>query len=81
LARYLVWHKVDTLVITGGSASGCIRTNAVDSLSRGYRTMVPEECMPDRHESSHFGNLPDLLLKYADLVAVSEVDDWFATRT
>ena len=78
LASYLVWHKIDTVVITGGSTSGCIRATAVDSLSHGYRTIVAEECVADKHESYHFATLTDLLLKYADVVAVSEVDAWFA---
>ena len=78
LASYLVWHKVDTVVVTGGSTSGCVRATAVDSLSHGYRTIVPEECVADKHESYHFANLTDLLLKYADVVRVSEIDDWFA---
>jgi nicotinamidase-related amidase len=56
LASYLVWHKVDTLVLTGGSTSGCVRASAVDSLSHGYRTIVPEECVADKHESYHFAN-------------------------
>ncbi len=73
LASYLVWHKIDTLVVTGGSTSGCIRATAVDSLSRGYRTIVPIECVADKHESYHFANLTDLLLKYADVVNVAEV--------
>jgi maleamate amidohydrolase len=77
LASYLVWHKVDTVVVTGGSTSGCVRATAVDSLSHGYRTIVPEECVADKHESYHFANLTDLLLKYADVVPVSEIDDWF----
>jgi maleamate amidohydrolase len=81
LASYLVWHKIDTVVVTGGSTSGCVRATAVDSLSHGYRTIVPEECVADKHESYHFANLTDLLLKYADVVAVSEIDDWFAERT
>ena len=80
LASYLVWHKVDTLVVTGGSTSGCVRATAVDSLSHGYRTIVPEECVADKHESYHFANLTDLLLKYADVVAVSEIDNWFSAR-
>jgi nicotinamidase-related amidase len=80
LASYLVWHKVDTLVITGGSTSGCVRATAVDSLSHGYRTIVPEECVADKHESYHFANLTDLLLKYADVVGVAEIDAWFAAR-
>lgn len=80
LASYLVWHKVDTVVVTGGSTSGCVRATAVDSLSHGYRTIVPEECVADKHESYHFANLTDLLLKYADVVGVAEIDAWFAGR-
>ncbi|MDG1707159.1 MAG: isochorismatase family protein [Emcibacteraceae bacterium] len=76
LQSMLVWHQVDTLVITGGSTSGCIRATAVDSLSRGYRTIVPEECVADKHESYHFSNLTDLLLKYADVVDVQEVFEY-----
>jgi hypothetical protein len=41
---------------------------------------VPEECVADKHESYHFANLTDLLLKYADVVGVDEIDAWFAGR-
>lgn len=78
LASYLVWHKVDTVLVTGGSTSGCVRATAVDSLSHGYRTIVAEECVADKHESYHYANLTDLQLKYADVVSVSEVLDWLA---
>ncbi|MEZ5895517.1 MAG: isochorismatase family protein [Parvularculaceae bacterium] len=80
LKSYLTWHKVDTVVVTGGSTSGCVRATAVDSLSHGYRTIVPEECVADKHESYHFANLTDLQLKYADVVKVSEVIDWLEAR-
>lgn len=76
LASFLVWHKVDTVVVTGGSTSGCVRATAVDSLSHGYRTIVPIECVADKHESYHFASLTDLQLKYADVVDVQEVYDW-----
>lgn len=76
LASYLVWHKVDTVLVTGGSTSGCVRATAVDSLSHGYRTIVAEECVADKHESYHYANLTDLQLKYADVVSVSEVIEW-----
>ena len=76
LQSLLVWHKVDTVVITGGSTSGCIRATAVDSLSRGYRTIVPIETCADKHESYHFANLTDLQLKYADVERVQVVIDW-----
>lgn len=76
LQSLCVWHKVDTVIITGGSTSGCIRATAVESLSRGYRTIVPEECVADKHESYHYANLTDLALKYADVVSVDEVKSW-----
>lgn len=67
-------------MITGGSTSGCIRATAVDSLSRGYRTIVPEECVADKHESYHFANLTDLAIKYADVLDVAEVLDWLSQQ-
>ena len=73
----LTWHKVDTVILTGGSTSGCIRASAVDSLSSSYRTIVPEECVADKHEIPHFANLCDMMLKYADVEPVSAVRDWF----
>jgi len=76
LQSLLIWHQVDTVVITGGSTSGCVRAGAVDSLSRGYRTIVPEQCVADKHESYHFANLTDLMLKYADVVDVNETLGW-----
>ena len=76
LQSLLVWHQVDTVVVTGGSTSGCVRATAVDSLSRGYRTIVPVECVADKHESYHFANLTDLQIKYTDVVNVAEVVDF-----
>jgi maleamate amidohydrolase len=76
LASYLVWHRIDTVIVTGGSTSGCVRATAVDSLSYGYRTIVPIECVADKHESYHYANLTDLHLKYADVEPVQTVIDW-----
>jgi len=81
LASYLTWHKVDTVVVTGGSTSGCVRATAVDALSHGYRTIVPIETCADKHESYHFANLTDLQIKYADVEPVQAVIDWLETRT
>lgn len=81
LASFLTWHRVDTVVITGGSTSGCIRATAVDALSHGYRTIIPIECVADKHESYHFANLTDLLIKYADVVPVAEVAAWIEGYT
>lgn len=80
LASYLTWRRVDTVVVTGGSTSGCVRATAVDSLSHGYRTIVPIETTADKHESYHFANLTDLQLKYADVEPVAVVIDWLEGR-
>src|SRR5690554_253535 len=76
LQSLLVWHQADTMILTGGSTSGCIRATAVESLSRGYRTIVPEQCVADKHESYHYANLTDLHLKYADVMNVQSVLGW-----
>jgi len=81
LASYLVFHGVDTVVVTGGSTSGCVRATAVDALSHGYRTIVPIETCADKHESFHFANLTDLQLKYADVEPVQAVLDWLEARS
>lgn len=80
LQSLLVWHKIDTVILTGGSTSGCVRAGAVDSLSRGYRTIVPIECSADKHESFHFANLTDLQIKYADVEPVQTVIDWLESK-
>lgn len=69
----LTFTQVDTVIITGGSTSGCVRACVVDSLSRGYRTIVPEECVADKHEIPHFANLCDIMLKYGDVEPVDYV--------
>lgn len=81
LQSLLVWHRVDTVIVTGGSTSGCVRATVVDSLSRGYRTIVPEECVADKHEAPHFANLYDMALKYADVVPVADVIGYLEAYT
>ena len=45
LGSLFTFHRIDTVVVTGGSTSGCVRATVVDSLSRSFRTVVPEECV------------------------------------
>ncbi len=81
LRSWLQWKEVDTVVVTGGSTSGCVRATAVDSLSHGFRTIVPLETCADKHASFHYANLTDLALKYADVLPVAEVIAWLEART
>jgi nicotinamidase-related amidase len=65
LQSLLTWHGCDSVIVTGGSTSGCVRATVVDAMSRGYLVCVPIECVADRHESPHFANLYDMEVKYA----------------
>lgn len=73
LRSLLVWHRADTVIITGGSTSGCVRATCVDSLASGYRTIIVEEGVADKHEIPHFANLCDMQLKYADIESYATV--------
>lgn len=80
IASLLAWHRVDTVILTGGSTSGCVRASAVDALSRNFRVIVVEECVADKHEIPHFASLCDLMLKYADVEPVDVVRDWLVRQ-
>lgn len=73
LPSLLVWHAIDSVIVTGGSTSGCVRATVVDALSHGYRPTVPIECVADKHESPHFANLYDIAAKYGDVRPVADV--------
>lgn len=73
LLMHLVKLRVDTLIVTGNSTSGCVRASVVDACSYGYRVIVPEECVGDRHEAPHQANLFDMGAKYADVLPLEEV--------
>ena len=76
LPSVLNFHGIDTVIVTGGSTSGCVRATVVDSLSRSFRTIVAEECVADKHESPHFSNLYDMAIKYADAVPAADVIEY-----
>ncbi len=73
LASALTAQKVDTLVVTGCTTSGCVRASAVDSCQHGFRTNVVKDCVGDRSKPAHEANLFDLDAKYADVVSLDEV--------
>jgi nicotinamidase-related amidase len=62
----------DSLVVTGATTSGCVRATAVDACMAGYPTVIPIECVGDRHPGAHEASLFDLRAKYADVRSVAE---------
>jgi maleamate amidohydrolase len=77
LAAMLTALRVDTLIITGCSTSGCVRATAVDACQNGFRAIVPRECVGDRHSAPHEANLFDIQSKYGDVVDKSAVLSYF----
>lgn len=72
IETYLVQLRVDTLIIVGGSSSGCVRATAVDGVTRGWNVAVVEECTYDRIELSHKAALLDLWMKYCDVIKLED---------
>lgn len=73
LMTYLNDLDVDTLIVTGATTSGCVRSTVVDGFSYGFRVIVPEDAVYDRGEVSHAVNLFDMKSKYADVLSTDEV--------
>ena len=69
LLPWLVAKGVDTLIVTGATTSGCVRATVVDSVSYGFTTVVPADCVGDRAEGPHAASLFDMGQKYADVVS------------
>ncbi len=65
--------KVDSLVITGLTTSGCVRASVLDGMQYEYPVVVPGEAVGDRNDDAHAANLHDMNAKYADVVSVEEV--------
>jgi maleamate amidohydrolase len=73
LLGLLIDMNVDTLVITGGSTSNCIRATAIDSSSYNFRTIVPHDAVFDRIRISHEVNLMDIARQLGDVVSAADV--------
>ena len=73
LASYLIYHTVDTVIVTGTVTSGCVRDTVLDAFNYNFRVIVPEECVCDRGATSHKVALFDIHMKYGDVVPMAEV--------
>ena len=78
LVSYLVERGIDTLVVTGCSTSGCVRSTVVDAFAYNFRVCVPEDAVYDRSATAHAVNLFDMAYKYADVMPTQAVIDRIA---
>lgn len=70
LASYLIDMRVDTLLLTGCTTSGCVRATAVDAYAYNFHVGVIEDCVFDRSETSHNVNLFDIQSKYGEVIGL-----------
>jgi len=72
LVSYLIDLKVDTVLLTGCTTSGCVRASASDAFAYNFNCAVIEECVYDRSPTSHNVNLFDIQSKYGDVISASD---------
>jgi maleamate amidohydrolase len=70
LASLLFDAGRDTVVLCGGTASGCVRASAIDAFSYGFRLCVVEEATFDRSSTSRSVNLFEIDQKYGNVLGV-----------
>lgn len=73
LVSYLIDRHVDTLVVTGCTTSGCVRSTVVDAFSLNFRAVVPADAVYDRAPAVHQVNLFDMAQKYADVTTAADL--------
>ena len=75
LISHLTQMGVQSLIMGGGTTSGCLRAAVQDAKANGFHVTLDEECCYDRTPINHMDNLFDMLHKYADVMHIDEVLD------
>ncbi|MBL43074.1 MAG: N-carbamoylsarcosine amidase [Rhodospirillaceae bacterium] len=70
LSGYLRSCNIDTILVTGVTATACVRTTICDGLSEGFRTIAVKECIGDRVPGAVAWSLYDIDSKFADVETV-----------
>ena len=73
LLDMLIAERVDTVIVSGCSTSGCIRATCESAFNYNLHVIVPREAVGDRSASAHEANLFDIDARYADVVPLSDV--------
>lgn len=72
LASYLIGLGVDSVIVTGCSTSGCVRSTVVDAFAYNFKVLVPFDAVYDRSDTVHKVNLFDMGQKYADVLSADD---------
>jgi nicotinamidase-related amidase len=73
LTSFLNAAGVDTVVVTGTTASACVRATVEDAIADGFRPIVVRECVGDRIAGAVEWNLFDIDAKFGDVEPLDAV--------
>ena len=73
LNSYLNACGVDTVVVTGATASACVRATVEDAIADGFRPIIVRECIGDRIAGAVEWNLYDMDAKFGDVETLDAV--------
>lgn len=80
LVAHLFRERVDHVIVTGGTTSGCVRATVVDAFSHNLGVIVVEDAVFDRSTISHAVGLFDMEAKYAEVVSSDRVRQSWSGR-
>ena len=73
LAGLLRAADVDTVIVTGTTASACVRNTVEDAIAEGFRPIIPRETIGDRIAGAIEWNLYDIDAKFGDVEPTDNV--------
>ena len=81
LAGILRANDVDTILVTGVTATACVRETICDGLAEGFRTIAVKECIGDRIPGAVSWSLFDIDSKFADVVNLRDCISYLENPT
>ena len=73
-------QRIDTVIVTGCTTSGCVRATVVDAFSNGFLTLVPEDAVGDQAQGPHDANLLDCQRRYAEVTTTDACIEYLRRR-
>lgn len=73
LSGYLRSAGVDTILVTGVTASCCVRNSCEDAIGEGFRAIAVRETIGDRVPGVTYANLFDIDAKFGDVESIATV--------
>ena len=76
LELFLTSNRIDTLIVTGATAAGCVRHTVEDAIAKGFRPIIPRETIGDRVPGVVQWNLYDIDNKFGDVEPTDSVVEY-----